>query len=547
MGWNETDFLGRLTETVERFDRDGASRLANELISALNQGETISDKGARTALQTLRRKCYFDLMERVAEALRQAGQDDVQIRRQYAQSLIDQGPDKVSKAIDILESLVARTADDPAENAEARGLLGRVYKQLYVNAVNVDPKAAALRVSRLNLQRAVDAYHAVYVSDPKKHLWHGINTVALVARARRDGVALASPPDDLAVAREILATIEAKGPREKLKYWDLATAAEAAVALGKSADALSWIEEYVKRQDADAFELSSTLRQLTEVWGLTVETPPGSLLLPLLQSHALERKGGRVDLAAGALGKTIERTVELQKVLGREGVVTLKWYRTGLDRCRLVAQVQTNLGEGFGTGFLVRGKDLSPDLDGLLLLTNAHVVSDDPAVQNQYQSLGPDDAQIVFEALQEGDPATYKVAKLLWTSPPDELDATLLLLDPPVTAPDLYRIAPRLPVADGAQKVYVIGHPGGRSLSISLQDNLLLDHDGERLVHYRAPTEGGSSGSPVFNQQWDLIGLHHAGSLEMPRLKGQPGTYPANEGIWIQKIIAEIRAAGVRL
>ena len=40
MAWNETDFLGRLTETVERFNRDGASRLANELISALNQGET---------------------------------------------------------------------------------------------------------------------------------------------------------------------------------------------------------------------------------------------------------------------------------------------------------------------------------------------------------------------------------------------------------------------------------------------------------------------------------------------------------------------------
>src|SRR5947199_3191155 len=279
MAWNETDFLDRLTATVERFDRDGASRLANELISALNQDETISAKGARKILQTLRRKCYFDLMERVAEALRQAGQDDAQIRRQYAQSLIDQGPDKVSKAIDILESLVARTADDPEENAEARGLLGRVYKQLYVNAVNADPKAAALRVSRLNLQRAVDAYHAVYVSDPEKHLWHGINTVALVARARRDGVALAAAPDDGALAREILATLQARGPREKLDYWDLATAAEASVALGRSEEALSSIEEYVKRQDADAFELSSTLRQLTEVWGLTIGTPPGSLLL----------------------------------------------------------------------------------------------------------------------------------------------------------------------------------------------------------------------------------------------------------------------------
>ncbi|HBL29593.1 MAG TPA: serine protease, partial [Acidobacteria bacterium] len=45
-------------------------------------------------------------------------------------------------------------------------------------------------------------------------------------------------------------------------------------------------------------------------------------------------------------------------------------------------------------------------------------------------------------------------------------------------------------------KVYVIGHPLGGGLSLSLTDNALLGTS-ERLLHYRAPTEGGSSGSPV--------------------------------------------------
>jgi V8-like Glu-specific endopeptidase len=72
----------------------------------------------------------------------------------------------------------------------------------------------------------------------------------------------------------------------------------------------------------------------------------------------------------------------------------------------------------------------------------------------------------------------------------------------------------------------------------SLDDNLLLDHDGVR-VHYRAPTEPGSSGSPVLDRQWELIALHHAGRPSMPKLHGSNETYAANEGI----AIAAIRAA----
>jgi V8-like Glu-specific endopeptidase len=82
----------------------------------------------------------------------------------------------------------------------------------------------------------------------------------------------------------------------------------------------------------------------------------------------------------------------------------------------------------------------------------------------------------------------------------------------------------------------VIGHPGGSAQpQFSLQDNVLLDYD-RRVLHYRSPTEGGSSGSPVFDDEWRLIGLHHAGSTGMPRLNRAGGTYAANEGITIEAI-----------
>ena len=91
-----------------------------------------------------------------------------------------------------------------------------------------------------------------------------------------------------------------------------------------------------------------------------------------------------------------------------------------------------------------------------------------------------------------------------------------------------------------AQKVALI--VPGQSINTSSSNpasNLLLDHEDPR-IHYRTPTEGGSSGSPVFNRQWDLIGLHHAGSKTMQRLNGKAGTYAANEGIWLRAIVGAI-------
>ena len=98
--------------------------------------------------------------------------------------------------------------------------------------------------------------------------------------------------------------------------------------------------------------------------------------------------------------------------------------------------------------------------------------------------------------------------------------------------------------AGATPRAYVIGHPRGlEQPQFSLQDNHILGYD-ETRMHYRSPTEGGSSGSPVFDKQWNLIALHHAGSLEMRRLDGV-GVYAANEGILVSAIIAAVREKAV--
>lgn len=545
MSWDQADFLARLQAAVGTLDREGAAKLCNELIKNVELGEELEPRIAKKVLGELRRKCYFDLMERVAESLRLSSQSSAQIDRQYAQSLIDQG--KVPVAIGVLEMLIAQTTDE-GEKAEARGLLGRIYKQLYVTAVNADPAAVTRKLIQLNLQRAVDAYSAVYRSDPDGHLWHGINTVALLWRAFRDGAPTPEDsPDPRQLAREILGFIEKRKTEGRLENWDLATAAEACVALARHKEALEWIRLYVEDESkADAFELSSTLRQLKEVWRLTPDAEPGASLLPPLQAAALDRQGGGIDLGPGELGATIQNAKNLERNFGNEGFVFLPWYIQGLERCKAVAQVRTETGDGFGTGFLIRGGDIAPALgDEVLLLTNAHVVSNDPEVRKKHGSLLPEEAVIVFEA-QGATAVEYKATKLLWTSAPEDLDATLLRLDQAVQGSLPCPLAAALPLlnAQPPQKIYIIGHPRGGKLTFSLYDNHLLDYD-QRLIHYRTPTEKGSSGSPVFNQQWKLVALHHSGDKETAKLNGQPGTYAANEGILIQKISEAVKAAGI--
>ena len=536
MDFDLSDFMKRFTAAVNALEKAATAALCKDLIAHLRlRPDVFPEKTAKQILQALRRKRSFDLMQQVADALILSGQSCAMVRRQYAQSLLDLN--NLSAALDVLKSLVRDTASDPAEYNEARGLLGRAYKQLYVNAA-----APQLPRNQQYLAEAVRLYHEVY-QESSTNLWHGINAVALLLRAVRDGVSLADYPEAektaRQIARDILADISDREVEGAVTTWDFATAIEACVALNDSSQAMDWLARYIKADYTDAFELASTLRQLTEVWQLDMTSEMGLFTLPMLRAALLEREGGSLELTLSDLKNDKHdegEKIRLEKVFGQDSYVTLTWYQTGIDRCRAVAQICTEMGEGFGTGFLVKGSELHASLgDELLLLTNAHVVSNDPKVSGALQ---PEDALVKFEALGLSG---IRVKELIFTSPPLELDATLLRLDKAVTeSMSPYPIAKLLPAMEEGkqQRVYIVGHPRGGGLSFSMNDNLLLAHKDPR-IHYRTPTEGGSSGSPVFNQQWKLIGLHHAGG-NLARLDGQPGTYEANEGLWIGAIKAAL-------
>lgn len=508
----------QIAEACRNFDRPRATELSTKLAKEIRDAHRVYGLAeVADTLKVLRRNRYFDEVLIVAEAVMESGETAEDVRVAYAQALIDTG--RLEAALPIVSAMKT--------NLEALGLVGRIHKQLYVNGGG----DAALRDARLS--RAFDAYYDAYDTEAKPY-WHGINAVALQALAVREGKPVREVPP---FAQTIEANTLLLGVDD---HWAVVTAGEAALALGEFEKAIARYTKFVlfPPDKVGAFEIYSALRQLIEVWQLQDDRDPGSTLLPLLRGAYLERSGGNVRMDGAELRRDAHRVAQLEKTFGATMFKTLKWYRTGLERCDPVCRINDTSAAGIGTGFVVRGRDFNDALgDEPLVLTNAHVMSDTfPG------ALPTGDGVATFEAL--GDGGEYQLDEIVWTS--DELDATLVRCkEKTLPARTTYEIAKRMPANDGKQRVYVIGHPNGAGLTLSLNDNTLLDYDA-RVAHYRAPTEGGSSGSPVFNGEWKLVALHHYGDFATRCLNGKPGTYEANEGILISRIVAATRAAKLK-
>src|SRR4030095_13152596 len=99
-----TEFTKRLTKAADCFDKPLAKLLSNELIShLLGTDDVYPAKEAERAMQTLRSRRWFELMQEVGDAFIQTGRATIKVQRLYAQSLIDQG--ELTAALSVLTAL----------------------------------------------------------------------------------------------------------------------------------------------------------------------------------------------------------------------------------------------------------------------------------------------------------------------------------------------------------------------------------------------------------------------------------------------------------
>jgi V8-like Glu-specific endopeptidase len=508
---------------VSTLDWPALAQLAAEYATHLYTVPNLPDSVGQVLL-ALRQSQRYEELELVADAALAHGPEAHAVRRHYAQALVDGG--NLALALRLYTELAADETAQRGERIEARGGIGRCYKEMFLACTEPDRR-------RRFLSRSLEVYLATYMEDTENHTWHGINAVALLARAARDGIQLPSGlPNAAAVAADILRTVDSAPVRNT---WTEQTACEAAIAVGRFDEAVERGEAFIETTP-EGFNVAAFLRQLQTVWQLDTTTSLGNDLLPVLRSALLKVDGGQVTVASNDVraARLADDFADgrLERILGADRFVSLTWYLTGLKRCRAVARIQTADDQGVGTGFLVAGPDLHPDLPPLVVVTNGHVVPED---------LDPGDAHVAFHGLDDdpGRQGRFRVVRQCWYQPLADsgLDTTILELDgypQDVVPTPLAKQMPSKPLRH--RRAYVIGHPGGTAQpQFSLQDNLLLDYD-HRVLHYRSPTEGGSSGSPVLNDEWRLIGLHHSGGMRMPQLNGAGGTYAANEGITIDAI-----------
>lgn len=107
------------------------------------------------------------------------------------------------------------------------------------------------------------------------------------------------------------------------------------------------------------------------------------------------------------------------------------------------------------------------------------------------------------------------------------------------------RLARQPPALKSGDRLNIVQHPKGGPLKYAIRSNHYVGNAGtgqEHFIRYLTDTDAGSSGSPVLNDAWKVVALHHAWT-DVPKQqhKGQV-VYVNNEGIAISAILADLRA-----
>lgn len=241
---------------------------------------------------------------------------------------------------------------------------------------------------------------------------------------------------------------------------------------------------------------------------------------------SLERRAITGGLNTSAFSFKMTRANPLEKVLpGSDNLYKIDWVEKALKYSKSVCRVVTP--DDKGTGFLCSNG---------YLFTNHHVIAD-AATAAQTK------VEFNFRTDMNGkalDIKSYDLdASTFYAS--EDLDFAYVRIKDRADAPlddwGAVEFDTEAAISKG-DAMTIIQHAGGKELQIALDANKVLSI-WEQYLFYDTPTLGGSSGSPVFNQFWKVVALHHAG-FEDTVIDAQGNRRGANRGILFKDIFEHL-------
>lgn len=239
----------------------------------------------------------------------------------------------------------------------------------------------------------------------------------------------------------------------------------------------------------------------------------------------------------------------LERLMGRNDLIDVGFLEAGYLASRPVGRVAVGGRDAhYGTGFLI-----SPEL----LLTNNHVLRDE-------QEAARGVIEFDFQAGTDGQalvPVRFNLEPERFFATDATLDFTVVAVsgdNPEGGRLDTFGWLPLIEAQGKAilgEIVNIIQHPNGEPKQAALRENQVVDLL-ELFVHYRTDTCPGSSGSPVFNDQWEVVALHHAGvpatdadgnylttdgTRWTPEMGEHRLAWKANEGVRVSRVLGALR------
>ena len=212
-----------------------------------------------------------------------------------------------------------------------------------------------------------------------------------------------------------------------------------------------------------------------------------------------------------------------EKIIGINNLKQISWLQRGLEISKSVCRLLTP--SGLGTGFMIGSN---------CLMTNHHVIPDVDVAKESF-------AEFNYQQDAAGGylpTYRYRLQPIVFcTSPQEQLDYTIVSLEPNPDLPalDSWGRLSLNPTATPVptEHVIIIQHPNGGLKQIVMTANQVVNLKAQYL-HYTTDTMAGSSGSPVFNDLWQVIAIHHAdGGIKQDK---QGTNRHVNEGILMSAI-----------